>query len=128
MRVRNLLTTLLTAAAVLSAATVATVAPPASALPSAPTAECPAGHICLWEGPDFQGFQWGGPPEPNEEPNGCVDFTEKSPGSVINNSDRAYYVFREGTCTNAGRAMDLPLGESPRFPWRVGSVSWCRGC
>ncbi|MFD3944813.1 peptidase inhibitor family I36 protein [Streptomyces sp. NPDC058579] len=124
MRVRKLLITLVTTAVAMSAATVAH----ASGLPSAPRAECPAGHICLWEGADFQGFQWGGEAEPNEEPNGCVDFTEKSPGSVINNSGRAYYVFREGTCTNPGRSMDLPLGESPRFPWRVGSVSWCRGC
>ncbi|MEU8525884.1 MULTISPECIES: peptidase inhibitor family I36 protein [Streptomyces] len=125
MRVRNVLTTLTTTVAAVSFATVAHAA---SGPPSAPRAECPAGHICLWEGADFQGFQWGGPPEPNEEPNGCVDFTEKSPGSVINNSGRTYYVFREGTCTNAGRTLDLPTGESPRFPWRVGSVSWCRGC
>ncbi|WP_320784384.1 peptidase inhibitor family I36 protein [Streptomyces sp. CRN 30] len=125
MRVRTLLTALVTTVALASPATAAQTA---AELPSAAAAHCPDGHICLWEGADFQGFQWGGPAEPNEEPNGCVDFTEKSPGSVINNSGRTYYVFREGTCTNAGRWMDLPLGESPSFPWRVGSVSWCRGC
>ncbi|WP_418960322.1 peptidase inhibitor family I36 protein [Streptomyces tritici] len=125
MRVRTLLTALIMTVATLPVAAAAHSAPGQS---PAARADCPQGHICLWELPDFQGFQWGGPAEPNEEPNGCVDFTEKSPGSVINNSGRAYYVFREGTCTDAGRTMDLPLGESPRFPWRVGSVSWCRGC
>ncbi|GAA3310145.1 peptidase inhibitor family I36 protein [Streptomyces cinereospinus] len=125
MRVRTLLTALITTVAAMSpvsAAHAATGSPPAA------RAQCAQGHICLWEHPDFQGFQWGGPPPPNEEPDGCDDFTEISPGSVINNSGRTYYVFREGTCRNAGRTMELPLGESPRFPWRVGSVSWCRSC
>ncbi|MGW0866215.1 MULTISPECIES: peptidase inhibitor family I36 protein [Streptomyces] len=125
MRVRTLLTALLTTVAAMSPVTAAHSAPAPSA---AARAQCPQGHICLWEHADFQGFQWGGPPVPNEEPNGCHDFAELSPGSVINNSDRAYYVFREGSCTNPGRSLELPIGESPRFPWRIGSVSWCRSC
>ncbi|WP_443032511.1 peptidase inhibitor family I36 protein [Streptomyces sp. DH18] len=91
-----------------------------------PAADCQQGHICLWEHPDFQGFQWGGEGEVTE-PNGCADLP-LSPGSAINNSGISYYLLQEGTCANPGRTMFLPLGETPRFPWRVGSLSWCKHC